>query len=203
MNYKILLFSYFLLFNSAVGQVLKPSFRHLSTNEGLSQGHVTAILKDKQGFMWFATYEGLNKFDGYRFFIYKNSSDDSLSLNNNIVNDILEDNAGNIWVATATGLDRLNRDKDNFSHFFSANRLINVHDIFQDSKKRIWLGTTEGLYLINSTNGSFKVFRHEDTNKNSLSDDGIDRIEEDKDGKLWIGTKNGLNKFDPDTKTFV
>jgi signal transduction histidine kinase/ligand-binding sensor domain-containing protein/DNA-binding response OmpR family regulator len=202
MNHKILLFSYFLLFNSVVGQVLKPSFRHFSTNEGLSQGHVTAILKDKQGFMWFATYEGLNKFDGYRFFIYKHSSDDSLSLNNNIVNDILEDNAGTLWVATATGLDRLNREKDNFTHFFPSHLLLNVHDIFQDSKKRIWLGTTEGLYLINS-NGRYRVFRHDETNKNSLSDDVIDRITEDKDGKLWIGTKNGLNKFDPETKTFV
>src|SRR6218665_1643114 len=156
MNYKILLFSYFLLFNSAVGQVLKPSFRHLSTNEGLSQGHITAILKDKQGFMWFATFEGLNKFDGYRFVTYKHSSDDSLSLNNNIVNDILEDNTGTIWVSTATGLDRFNREKDNFSHFFASHKSLGIHDIFQDSKQRIWLGTNEGLYLINSTDGSFK-----------------------------------------------
>ncbi|MBA4853092.1 hybrid sensor histidine kinase/response regulator [Emticicia sp. BO119] len=203
MNYKILLFSYFLLFNSVVGQVLKPSFRHFSTNEGLSQGHVTAILKDQQGFMWYATYEGLNKFDGYRFVIYKHSSEDSLSLNNNIVNDILEDNNGTIWVGTATGLDRLNRGKDNFSHFFSSHKLLNIHDIFQDSKNRLWLGTTEGLYLINSTNGTFTVFRHHETNNNSLSDDAIDRIEEGKDGKLWIGTKNGLNKFDPETQNFV
>lgn len=203
MNYKILLFSCFIVFHSVVGQVVKPSFRHISTNEGLSQGHVTAILKDKQGFMWFATYEGLNKFDGYRFFIYKHSSDDSLSLNNNIVNDILEDKAGNIWVGTATGLDKLNREKDNFSHFFASNKTVVIHDIFQDSKQRIWLGTTEGLYLINTANGSFKVFRHEDNNKNSLTDDTIDRIVEDKDGKLWIGTRNGLNKFDPDTKIFV
>lgn len=203
MNYKTLLFSYFLLFNTAVGQVLKPSFRHISTNEGLSQGHISAILKDKEGFMWFTTFEGLNKFDGYRFVIYKHSSDDNLSLSNNIVNDILEDNKGNLWIATASGLDKLNRGKDNFSHFLSQNEIINVRDIFQDSRNRIWLGTSSGLYLINNTNNTIKNFRHEENNKNSLSDDEINRIVEDKDGQLWIGTENGLNKFNPDTKTFV
>ncbi|RYU92615.1 hybrid sensor histidine kinase/response regulator [Emticicia agri] len=201
MNYKILLFSFLLLSYSLTGQVLKPTFRHFSTTEGLSQGHVSAILKDKRGFMWFATYEGLNKFDGYRFVIYKHSSDDSLSLNNNIVDDILEDKAGNIWIGTAAGLDKFNREKDNFSHFFPPNESVRIRDIFQDSQDRIWLATGTGLYLVNVANNTFKVFKHEDTNKNSLSDDDISKIEEDKDGKLWIGTKNGLNKFDPDTKT--
>lgn len=203
MNYKILLFSYFLLFNSVVGQVLKPSFRHISTNEGLSQGHVSAILKGKNGYMWFATHEGLNKFDGYRFSIYKHLSDDSLSLNNNLVNDILEDKEGNLWVATAAGLDKVNREKEKFSHFFPTNEIVNVRDIFQDRQKRIWLGTTTGLYLINTANHTFKTFKHDDNNKNSLSDDDIYRIEQDKDGNLWIGTKNGLNKFDPTTNTFT
>lgn len=203
MNYRILLFSYFLLFNTASGQALSPSFRHISTNEGLSQGHISAILKDKKGFMWFSTFEGLNKYDGYRFVIYKHSSDDSLSLTNNIVNDILEDNYGNLWIASAGGLDKLNRDKDNFSHFFSTNEIVHVRDIFQDTRNRIWLGTSTGLYLINSTNNSFKVFRHDENNKNSLSNDDVNRIEEDKDGNLWIGTENGLNKFNPETRTFV
>lgn len=203
MNYKILLFSYLLLFHSVKGQILKPSFRHISTNEGLSQGHVSAILKDKKGFMWFATDEGLNKYDGYRFIVYKHAADDSLSLNDNYLYDILEDDKGNIWVATALGLDRFNRDKDNFSHFFNHNKLVTVRDIFQDSKKRIWLGTNEGLYLINATNGTFKIFKNQAGNKNSLSNDFIFQIIEDKEGRLWIATKNGLNRFDTETGNFA
>jgi signal transduction histidine kinase/ligand-binding sensor domain-containing protein/DNA-binding response OmpR family regulator len=203
MNYKILLFFSFLLFNSVKGQVLKPSFRHISTNDGLSQGHVSAILKDKKGFMWFATDEGLNKYDGYRFVVYKHSSADSLSLNDNYLYDILEDDKGNIWVATTLGLDKFNREKDNFSHFFNHNKLVTVRDIFQDSKKRIWLGTSEGLYLINTANGSFKTYKNQIGNKNSLSNDLIFKIIEDKEGRLWIATKNGLNRFDPETGNFT
>ena len=203
MKYRLLLTFGLLHSILLFGQIPTPSFRHISTNEGLSQGHISAILKDKEGFMWFATDEGLNKYDGYRFTVYKHSLEDSLSLIDNYLYDILEDNTGTLWVATTSGLDRFNREKDNFSHFFSHHRQVTVKDIFQDSKHRIWLGTTTGLYLINPVDGSFKIFRHRTKDKNSLSDDFIFRIEEDKHGKLWVGTKNGLNRFDPETNTFT
>lgn len=206
MVYKTLLSFCFLLFNitiQVIGQIPTPSFRHISTNDGLSQGHISAILKDKQGFMWFATDEGLNKYNGYKFIVYKHSFEDTLSLNDNYLYDILEDHKGTIWVATTNGLDKFNRAKDNFTHFFPADKQVSIRDIFQDRKERIWLGTTEGLYLINPTNGSYKVYRHQDGNPNSLSNDFILRITEDSFGKLWLATKEGLNRFDPETNAFV
>lgn len=153
--------------------------------------------------MWFATDEGLNKYDGYRFIVYKHSSEDSTSINDSYLNDILEDDKGKIWIATASGLDIFNREKENFSHFFSLKTRINSKDIFQDSKKRLWVGTTEGLFLINATTGNYKVFKQDPNNKNSLSDDLVLQIEEDNEGWLWLCTRNGLNRFNPETGTFV
>ncbi len=204
MKCNFLWFCCFLVIKSltGTGQIRKPSFKHISTDEGLSQGHISAILKDKKGFMWFATDEGLNKYDGYRFIVYKHSSEDSLSLNDNYLFDLLEDHQGTIWVATSAGLDRFNRKKENFSHFFNQNTRVNSKDIFQDSKKRIWLGTADGLFLINATDGTYKQFKHDPANKNSLTDDLIYKIEEDKDGWLWLATRNGLDRFNPETHRF-
>lgn len=204
MNYKILLaFCCCLLFKISFAQVLKPNFRHITTDDGLSQGHVRAILKDNQGFMWFITHEGINKFDGYRFTIYKHSEDDNQSLSNNIVNDILEDSNGTLWIGTATGLDRFDRKKNKFSHFFPADKTVHVRNILEDSKKRIWLATNEGLYLVNPQKNTFEVFVSDENNANTLSSDDTEKIVEDKNGKIWVGTNNGLNKLDPDTKKVV
>src|SRR5688572_28035122 len=113
----------------AYAQSNHPKFKRLTTNEGLSQGHVTAILKDHQGFMWFATDEGLNKYDGYTFTTYKNNSEPK-SLSNNFVRDLIEDHNGSLWVATTSGLDKLNRQEDAFVHYTPTGKGIYIEDIF-------------------------------------------------------------------------
>ena len=110
-----------------IGMLLMPSlvqaqkydlkFSHLTTTDGLSQSHVSAIFKDHKGFMWFATDEGLNKYDGYTFTVYKNNPADSSTISNNYVYDMVEDDHLNLWVATASGLDRYNREKALFIHY--------------------------------------------------------------------------------------
>ena len=103
----------------AYAQSNHPKFKRLTPNEGLSQGHVTAILKDHQGLMWFATDEGLNKYDGYIFTTYKNASEPK-SLSNNFVRDVMEDHNGSLWVATTSGLDKFIRQEDAFDHYTPA-----------------------------------------------------------------------------------
>lgn len=180
-----------------------PTFKRINTNDGLSQGHVSAILKDRKGFMWFATDEGINKYDGYRFTVYKHDPEKASSISNNAVFDVLEDKAGNLWIGTASGLDKFDRNADSFIHYPSGRRGgMYVKDIFQDSKSRIWLGTTEGLYLFDAAKGSFFCYRHAAA-ANSLSDDIIYRVTEDNDGRLWIATKNGLNVLYPETGHFL
>ena len=183
-------------------QDVHPRFRHLTTSDGLSQGHVSAIVKDSKGFMWFATDEGLNKYDGYNFTIYKFDPDKPGSLSNSYINDIMEDKAGNLWIATAGGLDRFDRDKNVFIHY-GVGVFGVVRDIFQDSKNRFWVGTEEGLYLLDPLNGHLTAYRHDEKNTNSLSHDFVCRIIEDKNGELWIATKDGLNRFNADTKYFT
>src|SRR3982751_4762435 len=74
-------------------------FEHLGTSLGLSQSNVMCILQDSRGFMWFGTRDGLNKYDGYKFTVYKNDSKDTNSISNNFISGIVEDANGNIWVA--------------------------------------------------------------------------------------------------------
>jgi hypothetical protein len=81
-------------------------FAHLTTNDGLSQGYVTAILQDRRGFMWFATRDGLNRYDGNTFVVYKNNANDPGSLSSNFLQDLLEDDHGYLWIATDTGVDK-------------------------------------------------------------------------------------------------
>lgn len=92
-------------------------FRHFSNADGLSQNHVNAILQDRQGFMWFATAEGLNRFDGYEFTVYRHVDNDSTSIPNDNVNELFLDSHGEIWLGSAGGLARYNRERNTFTSF--------------------------------------------------------------------------------------
>src|SRR5215472_191075 len=81
-------------------------FSHLTTNDGLSQGYVTAILQDRRGFMWFATRDGLNRYDGNTFVVYKNNPNDPASLGSNFIQALMEDDDGDLCIATNTGVNR-------------------------------------------------------------------------------------------------
>src|SRR5579863_789289 len=74
------------------------SFEHLGTAQGLSQSNVICSLQDSRGFMWFGTREGLNKYNGYSFTVYKNEIGDDRTLANNLVDDLVEDSKGNLWI---------------------------------------------------------------------------------------------------------
>ncbi|HEX8358313.1 MAG TPA: two-component regulator propeller domain-containing protein, partial [Segetibacter sp.] len=186
----------------AIGQNLSPKFIRLTTNEGLSQGHVNATIKDKKGFMWFCTNGGLNKYDGYKFTAYKHDPDNPHSISNDIVSDVVEDEAGNLWVGTRAGLDKFDRKKETFAHYLPENKSVNINRVYRDSKKRIWVCSTNGLYLFDPKEGKFLGYRNDPNNSNSLSENTVADIEEDSNGEFWIGTKKGLNRFNPSTNIF-
>src|SRR4051812_18954282 len=103
---------------SLFGQTDKREFQHYTSKDGLSQNTVNCILQDSYGYMWFGTRDGLNKFDGYNFTVYKNDALDAKSISYNYVQDIIEDNNKNLWVGTlGKGLVRFNRNEENFSIF--------------------------------------------------------------------------------------
>lgn len=131
-------------------QIYIPDFKNITITEGLSHNTVRCIQKDEKGFMWFGTYDGLNRFDGINFKIYKNKSADSLSLNNNHISFIYNDTFHNLWVGTRKGLNRLDKEKDCFRKFYLWNKakvrkeLINtsIQQIIQDSQQTLFIATS-------------------------------------------------------------
>src|ERR1700721_2750387 len=132
-------------------QIAHLSFEHLGTAQGLSQSNVICSLQDSRGFMWFGTREGLNKYNGYTFTVYKNETGNDKSLSNNLINAIVEDAEGNLWIATwGGGLDRFDRMTEQFRHFrhnpadprsLSSNLVL---ALLRDSRGSIWVGTEDG-----------------------------------------------------------
>ena len=92
-------------------------FSHIGLSEGLSQSTVVDITQDKYGNMWFATYNGLNKYNGYEFAVYKHDESDSCSIAGDVVRICHLDKAGNIWAGTDHGLSLYDVNKDNFKNF--------------------------------------------------------------------------------------
>ena len=137
-------------------------FTHLTTNDGLSQSYVTAILQDRRGFMWFATRDGLNRYDGNTFVVYKHNPNDPASLTSNFIQDLIEDDDGNLWLATNTGVNKFDpatervtryvHDPNNPNSFGGAS----VKSITQDSRGYLWFGTEDaGLDKFDPTTGTF------------------------------------------------
>jgi two-component system, sensor histidine kinase ChiS len=92
-------------------------FRTLSVEDGLSQSTVRAIFQDTHGFMWFGTDDGLNRYDGYTFTIYKHDPENPASLSDNSINTIYQDSFGDLWFGTASGLDRFQPLTETFEHY--------------------------------------------------------------------------------------
>lgn len=95
-------------------------FKHLEVKDGLSNNQVNAILKDSNGFMWFGTASGLNRYDGYDIRIYRSRKDDETSLPDNYIEDIQEDGAGNLWILTGAGYVLYNTAADAFQRDVEA-----------------------------------------------------------------------------------
>lgn len=208
---RLLAILFLLLAYPAMSQQQDLKFDHFGTGNGLSHSNVLCILQDSHGFMWFGTRDGLNRYDGYAFNVYRNIAGDSHSLSSNYIQSICEDKQGNIWVATTGGgINRYNRQKNSFESYKHNNRNSNslaadyVNYVFADSKGNIWAGTDGGgLDMLNPATGNFTHYRHNAGNTNSISDDFIRSITEDKQHNLWIGTINqGLDKFDVSANTF-
>jgi signal transduction histidine kinase/ligand-binding sensor domain-containing protein len=188
------------------------SFEHLSTDNGLSQNAVLALLQDSQGFIWAGTQDGLNRYDGYTFIQFKNDPRDPHSLGYNNISALLEDSGGNLWVGTAGGgLDRYDPLTGIFSHYRpEAGNPASLADpyvtsLFQELPGQLWVGTLGGLELLDTASGRFTHYYSVTADPTSLSSNAISVITASADGKLWIGTGAngasgaGLNQFDPAT----
>ncbi|MBU2491577.1 MAG: SpoIIE family protein phosphatase [Bacteroidetes bacterium] len=151
----IVLIAQYLAFNSPIYAQENFVFENFSIPQGLSNPNINCIYEDKFGFLWLGTNDGLNRYDGYEFKVYKNNPSDSTSLPGNTITAINEDKNGNLWIGGFNVMVKYIREKDNFEkvNFNKGNNLNlpNIDNLFIDSKNRIWLGTDSfGLHLLNS-----------------------------------------------------
>ena len=203
MNVVFLLFcSLFLLITSktfGIEVVNNLNFDFYSQEHGLSNNQIHAILQDKKGWMWFGTSQGVCRFDGYHFTVFKNDPEDSTSLKGNLVRAIFEDRKGQLWIGTENGgLNKFNREKENFQHYFyhddhAVLKDASVTSIHEDVSGNLWVGTETNLYRIENEN---KLTELKPSNLSGFS--GYFRIlRSDPSGRIWIGTNNGLFIYNP------
>ncbi|TKG93941.1 hybrid sensor histidine kinase/response regulator [Puteibacter caeruleilacunae] len=182
-------------------QITDPVFKQYTNREGLSHNTVNCILQDSLGYMWFGTMDGLNRFDGYDFKVYKSVPEDRYSLCHNLVKCICLDQDGGMWVGTSNGLCVLDLTTERFTRFFSNDStglsFNNIEMVFCDSKGIVWVATMGGgLNRYNREDNRFEVFHADDNDDTSLSNDNVHWIFEDEQGSLWVGTEGGgLNRI--------
>ena len=211
MTTAILLFA--ILFVETITPQNNIRFNHLTVQQGLSQSAVTCIFQDKSGFMWFGTQDGLNRYDGYNFKIFKNIADDSTSLSDNFIFSIYEDKSGTIYFETQTGnFNKYNPQTESFSLVKKDNidllssKKNSVAAFLIESNGVNWSGGLSkpiGLTRTDTKTGKSITFKHNPTDPSSLSDDKVYSIFRDRNKNLWIGTVNGLDRLDESTGKFI
>ena len=180
-------------------------FTHIGTEAGLSQNNVTCILRDKQGFMWFGTRDGLNRYDGYDFDVYKNEPADSLSLSSNFVTSIIVDRKGDIWVGTwGGGVDRFDMAKHRFVRYSGVIHSDFINALLEDNEGKIWIGSNDhGVWILDPATGEVSSLSANAADAGSLSDNDVQSILQDDQQRIWVGTSHGgLNLYDRSSHTF-
>jgi len=187
-----------------VGAETKPiRFESLTPGHGLSQGTVLAIHQDSQGFMWFATEDGLNRYDGYAFTVFKHDPDDPGSLPNDFVFAIDEDAAGDLWVASeGGGVVRWERKTGRFARVTGLGS-ERVRALLIDGAGTVWIGTRDaGVDRLDPRTGEVRHYR-QDASPGSLANDSVFALYEDGEGTVWVGTDGGLSRYDPASDSFT
>ena len=186
-------------------------FDRISIEQGLSQSSVQVIFQDSRGFLWFGTQDGLNRYDGYTFKIYKPDPDNASSLSDRWITSIIEDKEGYLWIGTRQGgLNRYDPRTEKFLRFLHDDlnpaSLIDNHInvLYLDRSDGLWIGTTNGLDFFDQANGSFRHYVYSPSQQEGISGKSITALYEDSRGRFWVGTdKGGLNLFEPSNNVFT
>jgi len=199
MKHLLVVFINIILISTATAQHVDMRFEHISISDGLSQVCVNDIMQDREGFIWIATQDGLSKYDGYSFKVYKPDPRNNNSISNNQIKKVFEDHDGVIWVGTAGGgLCKFDKKTEVFTAFtnIAVNKTTissnDVYSIFEDSKGRLWVGTFGGgLNKFDKKTGFFKQYLNNTTKPKSLGGNAVRAIVEDNQGRVWIGIDGG------------
>jgi signal transduction histidine kinase/ligand-binding sensor domain-containing protein len=183
---------------------LDIQFRRLPVTEGLSQTRVSTIVQDNLGFLWFATQYGLNRYDGYRFKVFKHEPGRANSLSSVYIRSLFKDRSGILWVGCEQSLDRFNPVTESFTHY----RIVdpetnenagNLNYIGEDRDGKLWLGTDHGLFKLDPATGQTIRYVHDPNDPFSLSSDSVTFTGEDSQGTFWVANGGDLDAFDRET----
>jgi signal transduction histidine kinase/ligand-binding sensor domain-containing protein len=185
-------------------------FTPITTHEGLSNNAVRSILQDSLGYIWIATSDGLNRYDGHRFKIFRHLDADGTSLPGNAVESLCLDDKGNLWCG-GNGWNcvaMLPKGELKFKRypFVGNSNASETRDITYDALGRIWVGTSSGIYLIdNSSNEAIDISTIQDSNNIPLGKTifgGNSLHTEPETKSVWFLTNQGINFWDSSTNSF-
>ncbi|MBB3188470.1 hybrid sensor histidine kinase/response regulator [Microbacter margulisiae] len=198
---KLFLLVFVVFYNLQVNGQSSYVFHHLQTDDGLSNSHVNAILKDSYGFLWIGTESGLDRYDGYGFKVYTNRPNTPNSLLTNDIIGLSEDGLGNIWIDVGFGYMVYDRDKDCFvtdiPKFLQKLSISvgNSYKIYVDRNHDLWVLSDQKVFYFDTRKKTLKVFRvklpESDITTLNLSDDGESLYVISKGGSLWQLDKTG------------
>jgi signal transduction histidine kinase/CheY-like chemotaxis protein/ligand-binding sensor domain-containing protein len=187
-------------------------FDRLGTANGLSELNPSCILQDSRGFIWIGTADGLNRYDGYKFKIYRNDVKDAATISNNYIQDLAEDKNGDIWVATVGGgLNKYDRKANRFYRYIHDEKNSSsissnfLSKIVIDKNGNIWATTQrDGLNLFDPQTGNCTRFFNIKNNHKTISDNELMTVYKDSRNNIWVGTvSNGLCLFDRKNESFI
>lgn len=179
-------------------------FDRLSLEQGLSQSAVYHVLQDRTGYVWLATEDGLNRYDGVAFKVYTHDPSDPASLPSSFVWALAEDGAGNLWAATTSGLAMWERATDRITRHEALAGLYTRALHFDARQNALWIGTRDsGLVRLDLGSGATTRLVHDPADPASLNDNRVYAISGDSQGRLWVGTDGGLALLDAQGRGFV
>ena len=177
-------------------------FEPITIDDGLSNSSVSGMVQDKNGFLWFGTQAGLNRYDGYEFEVMENDPFNRNSLGHNQIQTMYRDTDGALWIGTYGGLDRYDPDTETFAHYvhdpddpasLSDNVVV---DILRDSRGDLWVATLNGLNRLVPESDGFERYLPDPEDPKSLPNHVVRTLAEDAEGNLWVGTYGGLSRYD-------
>ncbi|RYG37389.1 MAG: hypothetical protein EOO01_30215, partial [Chitinophagaceae bacterium] len=178
-------------------------FRNYSVKDGLCSNTIWNIEQDEQGYMWFGTKNGLNRFNGYEFTTYQFKKEDKHSIGNNFIHAICQFDNKTFWIGTEGGIYVLNLENEKFSHLPIVGNDL-VFDILRDRNGVMWVASGKsGIYSYDPIKNKTIQYRAEPGVQNRLSQNQVRTLAQDDSGRIWIGTfGEGIDVLDPSTHVF-
>ena len=202
---KVIIFLFMLLFifyNTVyASDSYNINFKSITIDDGLSQSLAEYIYQDSLGYIWIGTNDGLNRYNGNEFKVYKNIKNNDNSISNNMISSLVEDSDKNLWIGTDGGLNKMNLLTGDITRYLVSDEDKTysntvVDELLIDSKGRLWVCTINGLNLYDSENDKFIKVASE-----YLENKGLQDIDEDNQGNIWVSTREGLYRYNPDDGT--